>query len=47
MIQTMPSGRSLMYSGKSEGPKIEPSGTTTLTRYSFEDFTSRTTQNHL
>ena len=32
-----------MYSRKSEGPRMEPWGTPTLTGYSCEDFPSRTT----
>ena len=33
-----------MYSRKSAGPKIEPSGTLSLTGCSYEDFSSRTTR---
>ena len=33
-----------MYSRKSVGPRMEPWGTPALTRYSCEDFPSRTTQ---
>ena len=40
------SARSLMYSRKSVGPRMEPSGTPALTGYSCEDFPSRTTQSH-
>ena len=33
-----------MYSRKSLGPRMEPLRTATLTGYSCEDFSSRTTQ---
>ena len=36
-----------MYSRKSVGPRMEPSGTPALTGYSCEDFPSRTTRSHL
>ena len=36
-----------MYSRKSVGPRMEPSGTPTLTGYSCEDFPSRTTRSRL
>ena len=36
-----------MHSRKSVGPRMEPSGTPTLTGYSCEDFPSRTTRSHL
>ena len=36
-----------MYSRKSVGPRIEPSGNPGFTGYSCEDFPSRTTQSHL
>ena len=32
-----------MYSRKSVGPRMDPSGPPALTGYSFEDFPSRTT----
>ena len=36
-----------MFSRKSEGPRMEPWGTPALTRYSCEDFPSRTTRSCL
>ena len=36
-----------MYSRKSVGPRIDPGETPALTRYSCEDFPSRTTQSRL
>ena len=36
-----------MYSRKSVGPRMEPSGTPALTGYSCEDFLSRTTRSCL
>ena len=42
--QITSSRRSLMYSRKSVGPKMEPGGTPALTKYSCEDFPSRTTR---
>ena len=36
-----------MYSMKSVGPRIDPSGTPALTGYSCEDFPSRTTRSCL
>ena len=36
-----------MYSRKSVGPRIDPSGTPALTGYSCEDFPSRTTRSCL
>ena len=36
-----------MYSRKSVGPRMEPSGTPALTGYSCEEFPSRTTCSHL
>ena len=36
-----------MYSRKSLGPRIDPSGTPALTGYSWEDYPSRTTQSCL
>ena len=43
----MLSGRSLMYSRKSVGPKMEPWGTPVLTGYFCEDFLSRSTRSCL
>ena len=37
------SGRSVMYSRKIVGPRMDPRGTPELTGYSCEDFPSRTT----
>ena len=45
MLKEVSSGRSLMYSGKSVGPKMEPQGTPALTGYSYEDFQCRSTPN--
>ena len=36
-----------MYSRKSVGPRMKPSGTPALTGYSCEDIPSRTTISHL
>ena len=36
-----------MYSWKSIGPRMQPSGNPSLTGYSCEDFPSRTTRSHL
>ena len=47
MLQITSSGRSLMYNRERGGSKMEPWGTPALTRYSCEDFPSRTTQSHL
>ena len=47
MLKEVSSGRSLMYSGKSVGPKMEPQGTPALTGYSYEDFPCRSTPNCL
>ena len=47
MSQITLSGRSLMYSRKSVGPKMEPRETPALTGYSYEDFPSRTTRSRL
>ena len=41
------SGKSLIYSRKSVGPRMEPWETPALTAYSCEDFSSRTTQSGL
>ena len=38
---------SLMYSRKSVGPRMEPSGTQALTGYFCEDFPFRTSQGHM
>ena len=46
-ILQISSGRSLMYSTKSVGPRMEPWGTTALTGYSYEDFPFRTTWSRL
>ena len=43
MLEITLSGRSLMYSRKSVGPKIDPWGTPALTGYSCEDYPSRIT----
>ena len=40
----MPPRRSLIYSRKSVGPRIEPCRTLALTGYSCENFPSRTTR---
>ena len=42
-IQTTSSGRSLMYSKKSVGPKIQPWGIPALNGHSCEHFPFRTT----
>ena len=36
---------SLIYSGKSVGPRMEPSGAPALTGYFCKDFPSKTTEN--
>ena len=36
-----------MYSRKSVGPRMQPSGNPSLIGYSCEDFPSRTTRSHL
>ena len=40
------SSRSLIYSRKSVGPSMQPSGTPVLTEYFCENFPSRTTRSH-
>ena len=47
ILQITSSGRSLMYSRKIVGPKMEPWRTSALTGYSCEDFQFRTTRIHL
>ena len=47
MFQIASSGRSLMYSRKILGPRMEPSGTPTFTEYSCDDFPFKTTQSRL
>ena len=47
MLQIAPSGRSLMYTRKSLGPRMEPLGTSALTGYYCKKLLSRTTQSRL
>ena len=46
IITSSSSGRSVMYTRKSVGPRMEPWGTPPLPGYYCEDFSSRTTQSH-
>ena len=43
MLQKALSGRSIMYHRKNVGPRMEPGETPALTRYSCENFLSKTT----
>ena len=47
MLQITSSGRSLLYSRKGVGPRMDPGGTPALPGYSCEDFPSRTNRSHL
>ena len=47
VLQITSSGRSLIYSRKSVGPRMEPWGTPALTGYSCQNFPSRTTRSCL
>ena len=47
ILQITSSGRSLMYNGKSVGPRMEASRTPVLPGSSYEDLRSRTTWSHL
>ena len=46
ILQIPSSGKPLMYSKKSVGPRLEPWGTPALIGYSCEDFPFRTNRSH-